>query len=107
MTSTTPFAGLKAFEDVGADVLYAPGLTTIDEVKMVVDAVSKPVNVLTLPHFKVEDLAAAGVRRISLGGWLARVATGEFLRAAGEMKEQGTFGAIEQRCQRGGTLPGS
>ena len=85
---------LKAFEDVGADVLYAPGLTTIDEVKTVVDAVSKPVNVLTLPHFKVDELAAAGARRISLGGWLARVATGEFLRAAAEMKEQGTFGAL-------------
>ena len=82
---------LKAFQDVGADVLYAPGLTTIDDVKLVVSAVAKPVNVLTLPHFKVDELAAAGVRRISLGGWLARVATGEFLRSAKAMLEAGTF----------------
>ena len=86
---------LKAFEEVGADVLYAPGLTTIDEVKLVTGAVGKPVNVLTLPHFKVDELAAAGARRISLGGWLARAATGGFLRAAEEMKNQGTFAELE------------
>ncbi|MEM9357596.1 MAG: isocitrate lyase/phosphoenolpyruvate mutase family protein [Pseudomonadota bacterium] len=82
---------LKAFEEVGAHVLYAPGLTTNEDVRKVIDAVLKPVNVLTLPHFKVDELAAAGAKRISLGGWLARVATGGWLRAAQEMKDAGTF----------------
>ena len=86
---------LMAFEEVGADVLYAPGLTTIDEVKQVVDAVSLPVNVLTLPQFNMSDLAAAGAKRISLSGWLARAATGGFLRAAQEMKDQGTFAELK------------
>ena len=86
---------LKAFEEVGADVLYAPGLTTIDDVRQVTGAVGKPVNVLTLPHFKVDELAAAGAKRISLGGWLARAATGGFLRAAEEMKTNGTFKELE------------
>lgn len=82
---------LKAFEEVGAHVLYAPGLTTDEDVRKVIGAVSKPVNVLTLPHFKMNELAAAGAKRISLGGWLARVATGGWLRAAQEMKDTGTF----------------
>ncbi len=86
---------LKAFEEVGADVLYAPGLTTIDEVRQVTGAVSKPVNVLTLPHFVADELAAAGAKRISLGGWLARAALGGFLRAANEMKDKGTFSELD------------
>ncbi len=85
---------LKAFEEVGADVLYAPGLTTIEEVRKVVGAVNRPVNVLTLPHFAMADLSAAGVRRVSLGGWLARVASGALLAAATEMKDQGTFASL-------------
>ncbi|MGI9424678.1 MAG: isocitrate lyase/PEP mutase family protein [Hyphomicrobiaceae bacterium] len=86
---------LKAFEDVGADVVYAPGLTTMDDVAKVVSAASKPVNILTLPQFNMSDLAAAGAKRISLGGWLARVAAGGFLSAAKEMSEDGTFGQLK------------
>jgi len=85
---------LKAFEAVGADVLYAPGLKTNDEVRKVVGAVSKPVNVLTMPNLTIDDLSAAGVRRVSLGGWLARVATGALLKAATEMRDQGTFSEL-------------
>ena len=85
---------LKAFEEVGAHVLYAPGLTTNDDVRKVIEAVSKPVNVLTLPHFKMDELAAAGAKRISLGGWLARAATGGWMRAAQEMKDAGTFAEL-------------
>lgn len=85
---------LKAFEAVGADVLYAPSLKTNDEVRKVVGAVSKPVNVLTMPNLTIDDLSAAGVRRVSLGGWLARVATGALLKAATEMRDQGTFSEL-------------
>lgn len=86
---------LQAFEEVGADVLYAPGLSTIEEVRAVVSAVSKPVNVLvvaTAKDFTAETLAAAGVKRISVGGTLARVAYGAVLNAAKEMKDDGAFG---------------
>lgn len=61
---------LKAFEAVGADVLYAPGLKTNDEIRKVVDAVTRPVNALCMPNLTIDDLAAAGVRRVSMGAGL-------------------------------------
>jgi len=85
---------LKAFDAAGADVIYAPGLGDIEQVKAVVGATAKPVNVLVSSgnaHFTVEDLAAAGVRRISIGGALARAALGAFTTAAEEIKSKGTF----------------
>ncbi|MGI9524656.1 MAG: isocitrate lyase/PEP mutase family protein [Hyphomicrobiaceae bacterium] len=92
---------LKAFEAVGADVLYAPGLTTIDEVRKVVSSVTRPVNVLAMPNFTVGNLAATGAKRISLGGWLARVATGSLMRAAGAMKDQGIFENLKDAASGG------
>lgn len=86
---------LQAFEAVGADVLYAPGLSTLDEVRAVVSAVRKPVNVLVVASskdFSAQTLGAAGVKRISVGGTLARVAYGAVLGAAQEMKDKGSFG---------------
>jgi 2-methylisocitrate lyase-like PEP mutase family enzyme len=86
---------LQAFEEAGADVLYAPGLSTLDEVRAVVSAVRKPVNVLVVASakdFTRDTLAAAGVKRISVGGTLARVAYGATLGAAREMKDKGSFG---------------
>jgi 2-methylisocitrate lyase-like PEP mutase family enzyme len=85
---------LQAFEKAGADVLYAPGLRDIDAIRAVCSAVSRPVNVvmgLKGPTFSVEQLAAAGVKRISVGGALARAALGAVLRAGREIKERGTF----------------
>jgi 2-methylisocitrate lyase-like PEP mutase family enzyme len=82
---------LQAFEKVGADVLYAPGLQTIDEVGSVIGAVTKPVNVLATTDMSVADLGAAGVRRVSLGGSLFRAAMGGLLRSTREITEQGTF----------------
>ena len=85
---------LQAFEKAGADVLYAPGLRDIDAIRAVCSAVSRPVNVvmgLKGPTFTVEQLAAAGVKRISVGGALARAALGAVLRAGREIKERGTF----------------
>jgi 2-methylisocitrate lyase-like PEP mutase family enzyme len=85
---------LQAFEAAGADVLYAPGLRDLAMIRSVCAAVGKPVNVimgLAGAPFSVDDLAAAGVRRISLGSALARAAFGAFLRAAREVRERGTF----------------
>ena len=85
---------LHAFGQVGAGVVYAPGLPSLEAIRTVCEAVEKPVNVvmgLKGPTFSVEDLQAAGVKRISVGGAFARAALGEFLRAAREVKEAGTF----------------
>jgi 2-methylisocitrate lyase-like PEP mutase family enzyme len=85
---------LKAFEEAGADVLYAPGLLDLDSIRTVCGAIKKPVNVIMgLPGgtFGVGDLAAAGVKRISVGSALARAAFGTFVRACREIKEDGTF----------------
>jgi len=86
---------LRAYAAAGADVLYAPGLRTREEIADVVAAVApKPVNVLALPRMRVAELAELGVRRISVGGALARAAWGGFLRAAREIAEAGTFTAL-------------
>ena len=84
---------LEAYADAGADCLYAPRLGTLDEIAAVVRSVApKPVNVLVGSDFTtVAALAALGVRRISVGGGLARVAWGAFLEAATEIAEHGTF----------------
>jgi len=85
---------LRAFAQAGADVLYAPGLPSLEAIREVCASVSKPVNVvmgLKGATFSVEELAAAGVKRISVGGALARAALGAFVRAAREIKEEGTF----------------
>jgi 2-methylisocitrate lyase-like PEP mutase family enzyme len=84
---------LTAYAEAGADCLYAPGLRTIEDVTAVVRAVApQPVNVLVGgPVFTVAELAEAGVRRISVGGALARSAWGGFLEAAREVAERGTF----------------
>jgi 2-methylisocitrate lyase-like PEP mutase family enzyme len=84
-------ARLRAFEAAGADVLYAPGLTTLESVRTVCSAVSKPVNVLATRGFTVEELAEAGARRVSLGGAFSRAALSAFLSAAREVRERGGF----------------
>lgn len=86
---------LEAFADAGADVLFAPGLKSEDEIDAVVRAVApKPVNILMSganTALTVNRLAELGVKRISVGSALARAAYGAFFRAAQEIKEQGTF----------------
>jgi 2-methylisocitrate lyase-like PEP mutase family enzyme len=87
---------LTAFAEAGADCLYAPGLRTMDEIRAVVQAVApKPVNVLANSDFVTfEELAMMGVRRISVGGALARAAWTGFLEAAREIAQRGTFSAL-------------
>ncbi len=85
---------LQAFENVGADVVYAPGLPSLEAIRTLCESVARPVNVvmgLKPPVFSVEELQEAGVRRISVGGAFARAALGAFVRAAQEVKENGTF----------------
>lgn len=88
---------LVAYAEAGADCLYAPRLSTVDEVKAVVAAVAPcPVNVLVGgPWTTVAELAGAGVRRISVGGGLARVAFGSALIAARAILVDGTFGGLD------------
>jgi 2-methylisocitrate lyase-like PEP mutase family enzyme len=90
---------LQSFERAGADVLYAPALTTLDEVRLVTSALSKPVNVLAsmLKGVTVAQLAEAGVKRISTGGALFRASLNALLRAGTEMRDQGSFGWISDR----------
>jgi 2-methylisocitrate lyase-like PEP mutase family enzyme len=91
---------LEAFADAGADVLFAPGLTSLDAIATVVKAVSpNPVNAIMGLAGKTLSLAALediGVRRVSVGSALARAAFGEFLRAAQEIRSKGTFGFANQ-----------
>ena len=87
---------LQAFQEAGADVLYAPGLTRIEDIRAVVSSVDRPVNVLALPGVApVKELAAAGVARVSVGSAFANVAWGALLGAAEEFKESGTYGWTE------------
>jgi 2-methylisocitrate lyase-like PEP mutase family enzyme len=85
---------LQAYQEAGANVLYAPGLTSRDDIAAVVRSVDRPVNVLggmgTAP-LSLVDLAVLGVKRVSIGSGLARAAVGAFLRAARELREHGTF----------------
>jgi 2-methylisocitrate lyase-like PEP mutase family enzyme len=89
---------LQAYQEAGADVLYAPGLTSKDDIATLVCSVDRPVNVLMgLPgaSLNLAALSAIGVRRVSVGSALARAALGAFLRAAREMQQDGTFGFAE------------
>jgi 2-methylisocitrate lyase-like PEP mutase family enzyme len=91
---------LQAFEAAGADVLYAPGPSEFEPIRRICSALEKPVNViggLGPTPLTVEQLAAAGVRRISVGSALARIALGAFLAAAREVKAQGSF-SFTSRC---------
>jgi 2-methylisocitrate lyase-like PEP mutase family enzyme len=85
---------LQAFEAAGADVLYAPGLKTLEEVRLVTHALTRPVNVLAplIKGVTVSDLADTGVKRISVGGALARAAMTALIRAGLEMQNEGSFG---------------
>ena len=84
-------ARLIAYRDAGADVLYAPGLSDLDQIAAVVKAVGVPLNVLALPHGPtVAELASVGVRRVSTGGALARSAYGALLAGARELLADGT-----------------
>ncbi|MGH6610401.1 MAG: isocitrate lyase/PEP mutase family protein, partial [Burkholderiaceae bacterium] len=95
---------LKAYSNAGADCLYAPGIRTREQITAVVAAVApKPFNLLigSTSEWTVKDVAALGVRRISVGGALARSAWGGFVRAAKMIAEQGTFDGFANAANGG------
>ena len=87
-------ARLQAFEEAGADVLYAPGLRSDEEIRAVCSAVSKPVNVLALPGMSFAAIVAAGAQRVSVGGGLAWVAVKAFADAASAIRDEGDFSVL-------------
>ncbi|MFZ0910285.1 MAG: isocitrate lyase/phosphoenolpyruvate mutase family protein [Candidatus Acidiferrales bacterium] len=87
-------ARLQAYQEAGADVLYAPGLSTKDDIVAITRSLDRPVNVvmgLQGVQLSLAELSAIGVKRVSVGSSLCRAALGAFLRAAREMQERGTF----------------
>jgi 2-methylisocitrate lyase-like PEP mutase family enzyme len=87
-------ARLRAFEAAGADVLYAPGLLTREEIRAVCKAVTKPVNVLALPGMSLAEIAGAGAQRVSVGGGFAWVAVNAMAAAASEIRDRGDFSVL-------------
>jgi 2-methylisocitrate lyase-like PEP mutase family enzyme len=90
-------ARLRAYDDAGADVLYAPGLQSVDEIRAVCDAVAKPVNVLARPNLPLAEIAAAGAQRVSVGGSLTWVAVKAFSDAATAIRDRGDFSMLSAR----------
>jgi 2-methylisocitrate lyase-like PEP mutase family enzyme len=90
-------ARLQAYQEAGADVLYAPGLSSLEQIRQVVSSVDLPVNVLAWPGIPpVPELAAAGVKRISVGGAFAFAALAGAVEAAQELLDEGTYGYLER-----------
>jgi len=95
---------LQAYQEAGADVLYAPGLTSKQDIRSVVGSLDRPVNVIMGLHdaqLSLAELSGIGVKRISVGSALSRVALGAFLRAAREMKTHGTFTFADEAASYG------
>ena len=90
-------ARLQAYEQVGADVLYAPGLHGVDEIRAVCAAVSKPVNVLAVPELSFAQVVEAGAQRVSVGGSLTWVAVKAMADAATAIRDRGDFSALAAR----------
>ena len=90
-------ARLRAYEDAGADVLYAPGLGSADEIRAVCDAVSKPVNVLARPTLSLAEIVAAGAQRISVGGALTWVAVRAMADAAEAIRDADDLSPLAAR----------
>jgi len=87
-------ARLQAYERAGADVLYAPGLETVEEIRAVCGAVSRPVNVLARPDLSLRQLVDAGARRISVGGALTWVVAAAMASAATAIRDRGDFSPL-------------
>jgi 2-methylisocitrate lyase-like PEP mutase family enzyme len=94
---TDTIARLQAFEQAGADCLYAPGLRSVEDIGMVCQAVSKPVNVLAVPGLSLAEIAAAGAQRVSVGGALTWVAVRALADAATAIRDSGDFSALAAR----------
>jgi 2-methylisocitrate lyase-like PEP mutase family enzyme len=90
-------ARLQAYQEAGADVLFAPGLVKPQDIRHVVESVDRPVSVLAVPGAPpTSELAALGVARVSVGGAFAFAALGALCEAAGELRDHGTYGYLER-----------
>jgi 2-methylisocitrate lyase-like PEP mutase family enzyme len=87
-------ARLQAYEQAGADVLYAPGLGSGEQIRAVCDATSKPLNVLAHPHITMREIVEAGGQRVSVGGGLTWVAAGALAAAAERIRDSGDFSSL-------------
>ena len=87
-------ARLRRFEEAGADVLYAPGLRTVREIRAVCEAVSKPVNVLAVRELSLTEIIEAGAQRVSVGGSLTWAAVNAMVAAAGAILDRGDFSLL-------------
>ncbi len=92
-------ARLRAYEEAGADLLYAPGLRTVEEIRTVCEAVTRPVNVLAFGNLSLAEIAEAGAQRVSVGGGLTWVAVGAFAEAAQAIRERGDFSSLGVRVR--------
>jgi 2-methylisocitrate lyase-like PEP mutase family enzyme len=90
---------LKAFEASGAHVLYAPGLASAEQIRLVCDAVSKPVNVLARPGLTLDEIFEAGAQRVSVGGSLTWTAAQALVDAATAIRDEGTFDLLGDGSQ--------
>ena len=88
---------LQAYEQAGADVLYAPYLRTTDEIRAVREATKKPINVLARPGLSLSEIVEAGGHRVSVGGSLTWVAVGAMVEAAKQMRDHGDFSSLDVR----------
>ena len=90
---------LQAYEAAGADVLFAPGLRDVEQIRTVCAAVTKPVNVLARPGLSLDEIAEAGARRVSVGGGLTWVAVAAMAAAAERIRDDGDFSALDVRVR--------
>jgi 2-methylisocitrate lyase-like PEP mutase family enzyme len=97
-------ARLRAYDEAGADVLYAPGIHSDEEIRAVCGAVSKPVNVLAFPGMSAVAVFAAGAQRISIGGQLTWVAAAAAAEAAIRIRDDGDFDGLKAKLQGAGWL---
>ena len=97
-------ARLQAYERAGADVLFAPGLRDVDQIRAVAEAVSKPINVLAHKGLTFAEIAEAGGQRVSVGGALTWVAAGALVEAAERIRDQGDFSILNARLPLGDWL---
>jgi 2-methylisocitrate lyase-like PEP mutase family enzyme len=87
-------ARLQAYEEAGADVVFAPGLRGVDEIRAVCEATSRPVNVLARPDLRMAEIAGAGAQRVSVGGALTWAAVEAMATAAERIRDDGDFSAL-------------
>ena len=92
-------ARLLAYQQAGADVLFAPGLRRVEEIRAVAGAIERPLNVLATPSLSLGEIVAAGAQRISVGGRLAWTAFGAMAEVAEEIRDRGDFSSLPEPTQ--------